>query len=124
MLSGGQRRRIALARAVVREEARLLLLDEPTTGLDAEGEATMLEALMRVAHGRTTIIVSHTLGISTLADRVVVLDGGRIVEEGVPGELLTRGGAYVELWSKRTQSPRLARARTQLVSQVKGGDNT
>ena len=61
----------------------------------------MLEALMRVARGRTTIIVSHALGISTLAERVVVLDGGRIVEEGRPGELLTRGGAYAELWSSR-----------------------
>jgi ATP-binding cassette subfamily B protein len=124
MLSGGQRRRIALARAVVREEARLLLLDEPTTGLDAEAEATMLEALMRVAQARTTIIVSHALGISALADRVVVLDGGRIVEEGGPGELLTRGGAYAELWSSQAQSPWPARAGTQLVSQLKGGDNT
>ena len=88
----------------------------------------MLEALMGVAQGRTTIIVSRALGISALADRVVVLDGGRIVEEGCPGELLTRGGAYAELWSKQVQSPRPAPTGTQLVSQLvsqlKGGDNT
>jgi ABC-type multidrug transport system fused ATPase/permease subunit len=96
LLSGGQRRRIALARAVLRN-ADVLLLDEPTSGLDAASEALVLSALRRIAPGRTVLVVSHRLTLATHADRVVVLDGGRVVEHGPPGALRARGGAYDRL---------------------------
>ena len=97
-LSGGQRRRVALARAILRD-ASVLLLDEPTSGLDAASEQAVLDALDRAAEGRTVLSVSHRLSLAARADRVVVLDGGRVVEQGPPGELLAAGGAYARLWS-------------------------
>jgi ATP-binding cassette subfamily B protein len=101
-LSGGQRRRVALARAILRD-ASVLLLDEPTSGLDAASERAVLDALDLVlgsaAEGRTVVSVSHRLGLAARADRVVVLDGGRVVEQGPPGELLAAGGAYARLWA-------------------------
>ena len=97
-LSGGQRRRVALARAILRD-ASVLLLDEPTSGLDAASERAVLDALDRAAEGRTVLAVSHRLGLAARADRVVVLDGGRVVEQGPPGELLAAGGAYARLWA-------------------------
>jgi ATP-binding cassette, subfamily B, bacterial len=95
-LSGGQRRRVALARAILRD-ASVLLLDEPTSGLDAAAEQAVLDALDRAAEGRTVLAVSHRLGLAARADRVVVLDGGRVVEQGPPAELLAAGGAYARL---------------------------
>jgi ABC-type multidrug transport system fused ATPase/permease subunit len=97
-LSGGQRRRVALARAILRD-ASVLLLDEPTSGLDAASERAVLDALDRAAEGRTLLAVSHRLSLAARADRVVVLDGGRVVEQGPPGELLAAGGAYARLWA-------------------------
>ncbi|HEX3212479.1 MAG TPA: ABC transporter ATP-binding protein [Actinomycetota bacterium] len=97
-LSGGQRRRVALARAILRD-ASVLLLDEPTSGLDAASEQAVLDALDRAAEGRTVLSVSHRLSLAARADRVVVLDGGRVVEQGPPGELLAAGGAYASLWA-------------------------
>jgi ATP-binding cassette subfamily B protein len=97
-LSGGQRRRVALARAILRD-ASVLLLDEPTSGLDAASERAVLDALARAAEGRTVLAVSHRLGLAARADRVVVLDGGRVLEQGPPAELLAAGGAYARLWA-------------------------
>ena len=97
-LSGGQRRRVALARAILRD-ASVLLLDEPTSGLDAASERAVLDALDRAAEGRTVLAVSHRLGLAAWSDRVVVLDGGRVVEQGPPAELLAAGGAYARLWA-------------------------
>ena len=97
-LSGGQRRRVALARAILRD-ASVLLLDEPTSGLDAASEQAVLDALDRAAEGRTVLVVSHRLGLAARADRVVVLDGGRVVEQGPPAELLAAGGVYTRLWA-------------------------
>jgi ATP-binding cassette subfamily B protein len=106
-LSGGQRRRVALARAVLRD-ASVLLLDEPTSGLDVASELAVLRALERAAEGRTVISVSHRLGLAARADRVVVLEAGRVVEQGPPGELLAAGGAYARLWDlQRPDSERL-----------------
>jgi ATP-binding cassette, subfamily B, bacterial len=97
-LSGGQRRRIALARAILRD-APVLLLDEPTSGLDAASERAVLAALDRATSGRTVLSVSHRLGLAARSDRVVVLDGGHVAEQGPPGELLAAGGAYARLWA-------------------------
>ena len=95
-LSGGQKQRIAIARAILRDSP-ILILDEPTTGLDVASERAVLEALEQAAKGRTTLIIAHRLISVRLADRIVVLDRGSIVEEGTHAELLARNGRYAHL---------------------------
>lgn len=95
-LSGGQRQRICIARAVLRA-APVLLLDEATSNLDSESEAAVQEALERLMVGRTTIVVAHRLSTVRDADRIVVLAGGRVVEEGAHDELVARAGEYARL---------------------------
>jgi ATP-binding cassette, subfamily B, bacterial len=89
-LSGGQRQRIGIARTLLRDPP-ILLLDEPTRGLDAEAEAELVVGLERLMRGRTTIVITHSLDLARAADRVVVLDAGRIVAEGPPDEILSDG---------------------------------
>ena len=95
-LSGGQRQRLAIARALYKD-APILILDEATSALDNESERLVQDALQKLMQGRTTLIVAHRLSTIEHADRVVVMDKGRIVEQGAPAQLLAAGGAYARL---------------------------
>src|SRR5665647_2408103 len=95
-LSGGQRQRIAIARAILRE-APLLLLDEATSALDAESETLVQKALTQLMQQRTSIVIAHRLATVLSCDRILVIDKGRIVEEGTHAQLSAAGGLYARL---------------------------
>ncbi|MBB1490281.1 ABC transporter ATP-binding protein [Paracoccus sp. MC1862] len=100
-LSGGQRQRIALARAFVKD-APILVLDEATSALDSEVEAQVQESLHRIMQGKTVLAIAHRLSTIAEMDRIVVMDDGRIVEQGRHAELLARGGLYARYWNRQS----------------------
>ena len=97
-LSGGQWQKIALSRAFMREEADILVLDEPTAALDAEAEHAVFERFRTLAAGRTTLLISHRFSTVRMADRILVLEGKRVLEDGSHAELLARNGRYAHLF--------------------------
>ena len=97
-LSAGQRQIVALARAQLLEPS-IMVLDEATSTLPSEVERTVVSAISKAVAGRTAIIIAHRLSNAVHADRVVVMDGGRIVESGTHGELLRQKGVYANLWA-------------------------
>lgn len=103
-LSGGQRQRIALARAIVRNP-RILILDEATSAVDNETEAAIQRSLARLVVGRTSLIIAHRLSTVRHADRILVVEAGRIVESGTHEQLLAAGGQYATLWRIQTGDP-------------------
>ncbi|MBO0832732.1 MAG: ATP-binding cassette domain-containing protein, partial [Actinobacteria bacterium] len=121
-LSGGQWQRVALARAfyALRAGARILILDEPTASLDVRGEAEFLDQFIELTRGVTTIVISHRFATVRHADKIAVLDGGRITEQGTHESLLAQGGRYAQLFrlqaDRFADSPQEPGAPEQLVS--------
>ncbi|MFD0891266.1 ATP-binding cassette domain-containing protein, partial [Streptosporangium algeriense] len=98
LLSGGERQRVSIARALLKN-APIVLLDEVTSALDPVSEAAVHEGIERLMAGRTVVMVAHRMRTVQRADRIVFLDGGRIVEEGSHDELLDHGGRYAGFWN-------------------------
>ena len=103
-LSGGQRQRVAIARAIIRQ-APILVLDEATSALDSESEGLIQTALRRLSAGRTTLIIAHRLSTVVDADQILVLEDGRVVEQGRHHQLLARGGLYAQMWARQQAAP-------------------
>ena len=101
--SAGERQRVAVARALLADPA-VLVLDEATAALDPRSEQLVVDGYETVMAGRTTILITHRAALARRASRVVVIDGARVVEEGTPAELLTRGGLFADLFAERSTS--------------------
>jgi ATP-binding cassette subfamily B multidrug efflux pump len=100
-LSGGQRQRVTLARVILKD-APILLLDEATSALDSEVEAAIQDTLYGMMEGKTVIAIAHRLSTIAQMDRILVMDEGRIVEDGTHSELLGQGGLYAQFWARQS----------------------
>ncbi len=105
-LSGGQWQKIALSRAFMRSRADILVLDEPTAAMDAQAEAEVFEHFRQLAHDRIIILISHRFSTVRIADQIVVLNRGRIVERGTHEELMHAGGRYAQLFALQARGYR------------------
>jgi subfamily B ATP-binding cassette protein HlyB/CyaB len=103
-LSGGQRQRVAIARALV-TNPRILIFDEATSALDYESEAAIQANMRRISHSRTVILIAHRLSTLRLADRIVAIEHGELVEDGTHEALLRAGGRYAQLWRLQSEGP-------------------
>ena len=119
-ISGGERQRIAMARAFLKD-APVLILDEPTSSIDSRTEAVILDALELLMEGRTTLIVAHRLSTLRRADRVIVINGGRVVEQGTHDVLVAQGGLYSQLHELQGGAPVAPVAPTALAAPVRAG---
>ncbi len=108
-LSGGEKQRVAIARTLLKNPP-VLILDEATSALDSRTESDILATLEAIERGRTTIVIAHRLSTVVHADRIVVLEGGRVVESGSHGELLRAGGTYAEMWARQADEREAAMA--------------
>jgi ATP-binding cassette subfamily B multidrug efflux pump len=115
-LSGGQRQRIALARLILKD-APILVLDEATSALDSEVEAAIQESLTDLMEGKTVIAIAHRLSTLQIMDRLVVLDEGRIIEEGTHAQLLAAGGLYAQLWQRQSGGFIVAPKKREMVAE-------
>ncbi|PEH83124.1 ATP-binding cassette domain-containing protein [Burkholderia gladioli] len=113
MLSGGERQRIAIARVLLKAPP-IVVFDEATSALDTRTERAIQQEMMRVAAGRTCLIIAHRLSTIVDADRIVVLDQGRLVEEGTHEVLLARGGVYAQMWAMQARQRDLARIESRI----------
>ena len=100
-LSGGQRQRIAIARVLLKD-APILILDEATSALDSGGRGAIQEQFQNLMTGKTVIAIAHRLSTIAAMDRLIIIDHGRIVEEGSHAELVARGGLYAQLWARQS----------------------
>jgi ATP-binding cassette subfamily B protein len=102
-LSGGEKQRIAIARALLKD-APIIILDEATSSLDATNEAAVQAAINRLVKNRTVIVIAHKLKTVTNADNIIVLDGGRVAQQGLHGELLSNNGLYARLYATQQEA--------------------
>jgi len=104
-LSGGEKQRVAIARTILKRPP-ILLFDEATSSLDSKSERAILSALKEISQGHTSLVIAHRLSTVVDADRIVVLDHGRIVEQGSHDQLMAAGGYYSDLWSTQQRTVR------------------
>jgi subfamily B ATP-binding cassette protein MsbA len=114
-LSGGERQRLAIARALLKD-APILVLDEATSALDTQSERLVQRALANLMSGRTTIVIAHRLTTIHRADRIIVLDRGRVIDSGTHEELMARGGIYRDLYEMQFSDDLAAQNEERIVS--------